>query len=199
MTNIKIRPYTPADFEQLVKVYQSEFAEPPWDEFKKCENCGTNYGIKEVKELSKLEKWNCKKCGALNPKLAPYWTEEDIKEDLEFAFSQKNTIALVAEQQGELVGFTWGYTLPIEKFPFLNGVCKEGVVYMDEIVVRGDTRGQGIGTELVKAFMEKLPNGCILRTDERNAASMGLFKKTGFTSTNIYDPEYKNRIYLVRE
>ena len=199
MNNVKIRPYTDADFKQLVNVYQSAFAEPPWNEFKKCVECETEYGIEEVKELEKLEEWNCKKCDTKNPTLVPYWTEEDIREDLEFAFSQQNPIVLVAEEKGELVGFTWGYTLPIEKFPFLDGVCREDVIYMDEVAVSGNKRRQGIGTKLVEAFMAQLPDGCILRTDQRNVASAGLFAKTGFTSTGIYDPKYTERIYLKRD
>jgi len=39
----------------------------------------------------------------------------------------------------------------------------------------------------------------VLRTDERNTASMALFKGLGFTSLGIYDTQYPSRIYLRRK
>jgi RimJ/RimL family protein N-acetyltransferase len=38
----------------------------------------------------------------------------------------------------------------------------------------------------------------ILRTDERNKASMALYQKLAFIPLGVKDPEYPERIYLSR-
>lgn len=109
--------------------------------------------------------------------------------------------------QGSLVGFTWGYKLSIEKFPFLESKISTAS-YMDEIAVRGNTRMKGIGYNLGAKYLEtaKLQGFAevVLRTDQRNEASMTLFRKLGFEGIKdgerfVYDPEYKDRIYLRKE
>ena len=124
---------------------------------------------------------------------------------MKYAQQQANPIILVAETE-DLVGFAWGYNLQIKKFPFLDGLV-ENVTYMDEIAVISDVRTKGIGTLLGNEFLESakvVSSEVVLRTDERNTASMALFKKLGFEpvrkqETIIYDPEFPSRIYLRRE
>ena len=104
------------------------------------------------------------------------------------------------------MGFTWGYNLQMEKFPFLDGLVKNAT-YMDEIAVISERRAKGVGTLLGNEFLtaaKKTSSEVVLRTDERNTASMALFKKLGFEpvrmqETIIYDPEFPDRIYLRRE
>ena len=164
MVVFTVRPYKDSDLQELIKVYKSAFAEPPWNET---------------------------------------WTSEEIIEDLEFAKSQKDPIVLVAEKDDGLTGFTWGYRLPLKKFPFLIGKVSDNVSYVDEISIRGNARRQGMGSLLVNGF-QRIVNGqgideVVLRTDERNPASMALFKKLGYESFGVYDPKYPDRIYLRRK
>lgn len=187
-----VRFYDPGDLEQLIKVYQSAFAEPPWNEFKKCSKCGASYGIFEIN----LDLKYCKKCNE-KLELVEFWSSEDIKQDLEFALSQKNPIVLVAENSEGLEGFCWGYQMPFEKFPFLIGKCDMDSNYMDEIAVKSNKRRKGIGLSLCKEYLFRTDsNEIVLRTDNRNSASMSLFRKAGFLSLNIYDPQYSYRVYL---
>ena len=159
-----VRNYRKSDLSKLIKVYQSAFAEPPWNES---------------------------------------WTPEEIKQDLNLAFSEKEPIVLVAEVDKTLAGFVWGYKLPLEKFSWLLGVIDGNVNYMDEIAVGGDRRIKGIGTRLGVEYLElvrrKNMTGVALRTDIWNSASMALFRKLGFQNTGIFDPKYKSRIYLYKE
>lgn len=162
----------------------------------KCSSCGINYGIKEPIGLA------CKGCEEkLN--LVEFWDPEEIKEDLDFAFSQPFNLVLVADRRGSLLGFTWGYKLALDKFPFLSGSVCENANYMDEIAVRGNERGKGIGTFLGrKYFEESRKNGVrevVLRTDETNSASMNLFQKLGFIDLKVRDPEFERRIYLAKD
>lgn len=202
----KIRKFKESDLESLIGVYKSAFAEPPWNEFMKCTNCGVEYGLKEVEELV-LNGNKCKRCGIYPVTLREYWTREDIIEDLEFCKKQQSPIILVAENDDGLIGYTWGYKLPFEKFPFLEGLVPEKSSYMDEIAVKADKRLRGIGTMLGKSYLEEALNqgmdAVTLRTDERNVASMALFRKLGSgpvtnEGSAVYDPEYKNRIYLIK-
>ena len=159
-----MRQYEDRDLSQLIEVYQSAFAEPPWNET---------------------------------------WNPEEIKQDLEFAFCEKEPIVLVAETDNILAGFVWGYNLPLEKFPWLANVIKNNANYMDEIAVRGNKRVKGIaktmGEEYLKCVAGKNLDGVVLRTDIWNSASMALFRRLGFENTGIFDPKYKDRIYLYKE
>ena len=204
-TVAEIRAYRENDLAQLVKVYKSAFAERPWNEYMKCSSCGVNYGKRELQ----MPRRSCKKCDNLLV-LREFWSFQEIEEDLESGRSQRNPIVLVADKGKELAGFTWGYQLPLEKFPFLAGKVPKETNYMDEIAVTGSKREKGIGTALGLSYLELAQKQrmleVVLRTDERNEASMGLFKKLGFMSIpdaesargNIYDPNYSDRIYLRR-
>lgn len=195
--NIIIREYSEQDFFQLVEVYRSAFSEPPWNEYKKCSYCGENYGIKELELPIK----KCKKCN-ISLSLLEFWSNVEIKKDLDFALSQRECVILIAESNRLMSGFLWGYKLPLEKFPFLKGKVDINSNYMDEIAVAGNSRNRGIGkslgNEYIKRNMQKNTNEIILRTDERNTASMRLFSSLGFQSLYIYDPEFSYRIYLKR-
>jgi len=132
------------------------------------------------------------------------WTREEVIEDLRSALRQPQTTRLVAESEKQVLGFTWGYQLPSEMFGLLPNLTKFS--YMDEMAVRKGIRKRGIGTLLGEAYIENVKNqglpGVVLRTDQRNDASMALFKRLGFSSDfngrKIYDPKYPDRVYLWR-
>ena len=159
-----MRQYDVRDLPQLIEVYQSAFAEPPWNET---------------------------------------WRPEEIKQDLDFAFSEKEPIVLVAETEKILVGFVWGYNLPLEKFPWLKNIIGNNTNYMDEIAVKGNKRVRGIARIMGEKYLERVArknlDGVVLRTDIWNSASMALFRRLGFKNTGIFDPKYRDRIYLYKE
>ncbi|MGV8086723.1 MAG: GNAT family N-acetyltransferase [Candidatus Woesearchaeota archaeon] len=166
---INIRAYDNKDFKQIVKIYKTAFAEPPWNE---------------------------------------KWSTKEIAKELEYSLQQKNNINLIAEINKKIVGFVWGYDLPIDRFSFLKSVVDNSSNYLSEIAVNNNTRIRGIGTRLVQEYFqickEKNLNEIVLRTDERNTASMNLFNKTGYIPLNndgfsVYDPKYPNRIYFSKK
>lgn len=196
-----IRAYSPEDMEQIIRVYKSAFAEKPWDEYRKCRQCGVNYGIEEAEQVyATLESAACKKCDkGLLDNFCEFWSSEEITSDLESALKKESPIALVAEA-GSIAGFTWGYKLPGGQFPFLEGKIEEPIVYMDEMAVAGNERKKGIGFALGKKFLEEVARRgfqySLLRTDINNPASMGLFGKLGYRKVGIFDPDYPSRVYM---
>lgn len=162
-----MRPYDLEDLDKVVSLYKEAFAEPPW-----CES----------------------------------WTTEEVVKDVEYALSQPQPIMLVGEECGNVVGFTWGYKIPMDNFPFLERLVQENASYMDEIAVGKNARKRSVGTDLGKAYIQIARSlSCrevVLRTDQRNSASMALFRRLGFSPVTdlaqklVYDPEYKERIYL---
>jgi ribosomal protein S18 acetylase RimI-like enzyme len=162
-TTPTIRTYKESDLPELIKVYQSAFSEPPWNES---------------------------------------WTSKEVREDLEFALSQMDNIVLVAEAGKGLAGFSGGYRLPIEKFPWLSEDSTLEASYMDEIAISGSNRRKNVGSllgeEYLRVAREQGMKRVTLRTDIWNTASMALFRKLGFENTGVFDPKYKDRIYLSR-
>ncbi len=151
------------------------------------------------------------------------WSTEAILGDLEMAQSQSNFIMVVAKVEGSVVGFAWGYDVPMEKFPFLNAAVPSilNCSYMDEIAVDSAFRNKGVGRKLVDGYaqlvsskpgyearkalrIDEVALGVVLRTDVNNVASMKLFCREGFAPVKdaegceMMDPEYPTRIYLWR-
>lgn len=71
---------------------------------------------------------------------------------------------------------------------------------MDEMAVQRGSRVRGIATALGKEYLKQAEKKgmkeVVLRTDIWNFASMALYKKLGFNNSQIFDPEYADRIYL---
>ncbi|HII16075.1 MAG TPA: GNAT family N-acetyltransferase [Nanoarchaeota archaeon] len=187
--------------EQIIRVYKSAFAETPWDEYRKCSQCGANYGIEEAKQVyAAIETAICKKCGrGLWRNFCEFWSAEEIITDLESALKKESPVALVAEA-GPIAGFTWGYNLPQGQFPFLEGKIAQPTIYMGEMAVGGNARKKGIGFSLGKKFLDEIAargfRFSVVRTDINNPASMGLFEKLGYRKTGIFDPDYPSRVYM---
>ncbi len=214
-SGVKIRAYREEDLDSLIRVYKSAFAEPPWNEYKKCLRCEKEYGREECRRIETGEAPSrCARCSS-PLELAEFWSSDGIKGDLGFALSQPDPIVLVAESGGSLAGFSWGYRLPLAKFPFL-GAWESTTLrpsYMDEIAVSAEARQRGIGTELCIAYMGETKRrggeSVVLRTDKRNASSVGLFRKVGFREIMrpgqqseplevLTDPEFSNRVYFAQ-
>lgn len=95
-----------------------------------------------------------------------------------------NVVMLVAEREGEVVGFTYA-GLEGADYMALRGPA--GALY--DIAVDPAHRGHGIGRILLDATLEKLKaNGAprvLLSTAEKNVAAQRLFDRAGFRRTMI--------------
>lgn len=129
------------------------------------------------------------------------WKGEEVLEDIRYAFAQQNTIALIAKLNSETIGFTWGYRLPKEKFPFLDGIDEKSI-YGDEMAVKKEYRREGVGTKLLKE-MWKLSKQMgmkewVCRTDN-NSLVYPLLIELGAKDLLILDPEYPSRTYISKK
>lgn len=74
---------------------------------------------------------------------------------------------------------------------------------MDEIAVEAKSRRKNIGSSLCLGYLKMVQEQgfteVVLRTDQRNTASMNLFKSMDFESMGIFDPEFQQRVYLRRK
>jgi ribosomal protein S18 acetylase RimI-like enzyme len=95
-----------------------------------------------------------------------------------------NIIVLVAERDGEVIGYTYAGA---EGTDYMSLRGPAGVLY--DIVVEPAHRGQGIGRALLEATLEALKAKgvprVVLSTAERNESAQRLFARAGFRRTMI--------------
>jgi ribosomal protein S18 acetylase RimI-like enzyme len=97
---------------------------------------------------------------------------------------EPNVIILVAEQDGEVIGYTYS---GVEGNDYMALRGPAGVVY--DIVVDPAHRKQGVGQMLLGATVDALKARgsprVVLSTAERNASAQRLFDRAGFRRTMI--------------
>ena len=97
---------------------------------------------------------------------------------------REDTLVLVAERAGELVGYAFG---GIEGNDYMALRGPAGVLY--DLVVDPEHRRQGIGTALMEAALAALTRlgapRVLLFTAEKNHVAQALFAKSGFRRTMI--------------
>lgn len=207
---VVVRPYEETDLEQVIEIYQSGFAEPPWNEYMKCSSCGIEYGEAEVQTIKEEDGDGCKKCG--KPlELEEFWSGETVKEELEFAIAQADSVVLVAEDKDGLAGILWGYRASFEKYQFLKGKIREDANYWDTVAVKSDMRGNGVATLLGENYLERAKrlgvSQVVGRIREEVEQTHLLVKKFGFSTIpeqrdagkRIYDPNYRNNLYITKD
>ncbi len=111
-------------------------------------------------------------------------TEQGYGSFLGTQLEKPNIIILVAERDGEVVGYTYA---GVEGTDYMALRGPAGVLY--DIVVDPAHRGQGVGWVLLDATLEALKaKGAprvVLSTAERNETAQRLFARAGFRRTMI--------------
>lgn len=149
-----------------------------------------DYVIKLYQEIFAEPPWN--EC----------WSYEDVLEDINFCLRQKDPIILVAERKRKIVGFNWGYRLPLKKFPFLGKKLDKKCFYVDELGVKKEFRRRKIGTRLMQELIKKAKrlfySSMLLRTDVKGVAYL-FYLSLGFKDIEVRDPKYPERTYMKKE
>jgi ribosomal protein S18 acetylase RimI-like enzyme len=111
-------------------------------------------------------------------------TEHGYGSFLGTQLDQPNIIILVAERDGQVVGYTYA---GVEGNDYMSLRGPAGVLY--DIVVDPADRGHGVGRMLLDATLEALKaKGAprvVLSTAERNESAQRLFARAGFRQTMI--------------
>jgi len=111
-------------------------------------------------------------------------TEQGYGRYLGSQLDEKDVVILVAEQGGEVVGYTYA---GVEGFDYMSLRGPAGALY--DIVVDPERRGQGIGRLLLDATLAALAERgaprAVLSTAEQNAAAQRLFARAGFRRTMV--------------
>jgi len=111
-------------------------------------------------------------------------TEHGYGSFLGTQLEEPNIIVLVAERDGEVIGYTYA---GVEGTDYMSLRGPAGVLY--DIVVDPAHRGQGVGRVLLDATLEALKaKGAprvVLSTAERNEPAQRLFARAGFRRTMI--------------
>ena len=98
--------------------------------------------------------------------------------------SKPEMVVLVAERQGEVVGYAYA-GMEGNDYMALRGPA--GVLH--DLVVDPDHRRQGVGTALLEAALEALREGgaprALLFTADKNHPAQAIFERTGFRRTMI--------------
>lgn len=114
------------------------------------------------------------------------WTENSLRLQLSQAFG----IFLAAEKDGKIVGY-------------IIGSQGDEAAFIDNIAAAASARKQGVGTALMKAFFEELPESVYhvaLEVRESNTAAQKLYSKFGFEAAgirkNLYSSPRENGIVM---
>jgi ribosomal protein S18 acetylase RimI-like enzyme len=111
-------------------------------------------------------------------------TERGYGSFLGSQLEQPNVVVLVAEREGEVLGYTYA---GVEGHDYMSLRGPAGVLH--DIVVDPTQRGQGVGRALLDATLAALEARgvprVVLSTAERNEAAQRLFARAGFRRTMI--------------
>jgi ribosomal protein S18 acetylase RimI-like enzyme len=111
-------------------------------------------------------------------------TEHGYGSFLETQLMEPNVLLLVAEQGGEVVGYSYA---GVEGWDYMSLRGPAGVLH--DIVVDDGHRGQGIGGRLVEVTLAALRDRgvprVVLWTAERNESAQRLFSRAGFRRTMV--------------
>jgi ribosomal protein S18 acetylase RimI-like enzyme len=111
-------------------------------------------------------------------------TEQGYGSFLGSQLDKQDVIILVAEQRGDVVGYT--YT-SVEGYDYMSLRGPAGVLH--DIVVEPTHRGEGVGRMLLDATLAILREHgaprAVLETAEQNAAAQRLFVRAGFRRTMV--------------
>ncbi|HEX6944209.1 MAG TPA: GNAT family N-acetyltransferase [Gemmatimonadaceae bacterium] len=111
-------------------------------------------------------------------------TEQGYGSFLGSQLDKRDVIILVAEQRGDVVGYTYA---SVEGYDYMSLRGPAGVLH--DIVVEPTHRGEGVGRMLLDATLAILRDRgaprAVLETAEQNAAAQRLFERAGFRRTMV--------------
>lgn len=113
---------------------------------------------------------------------------------------------LVAELEGNVVGYLLAFNVDIEKHPFpsdeeFNRQDLGKAIYIDELEVGPEAQYQRAAEALLEELMTRAGgyDSIVVRANPRAKKVMGLYLRHGFQGLDIENPENPENSYLIRE
>lgn len=142
---------------QIATCYQSVFADPPWNEWKRCSVCNRQWGRTEWNDWRKTN-GSKKHCGI---PVIEFWPAAQVRQDIEHELTPRASCWLALDGE-RVIGFCWGYPIALEALESKLGVglglrflwkcCHDPsseVAYQDELGVLLRYRRHGVARHLV--------------------------------------------------
>jgi GNAT superfamily N-acetyltransferase len=197
---------------QLIDCYRDVFADPPWNEWYKCNCCGKYWG---KQDLTFLQRINFKCC---DKPLVEFWPKDVVENDIRQEINSSASCWLALNTKEEVIGFCWGYPITLEKLEEKLGIqvvdplrkhfgiqADEKIAYQDEIGVRTPYRGKKIAKQMFKErltdFLKQGLKVGVARTRETPESSVTFLwftRKLGYRIIARY-PKEDGRVILARE
>ena len=146
-------------------------------------------------DIRALEPADLDACVALNNAAVPALSEADRGKLARLV--ESGLVSLVAEQEGEIVGFCVNFA-PGADYESVNyrWFCEryDDFVYLDRIVVAPEARGMGIGAAMYAAVEEHIAGTpwlcCEVNLRPRNDGSLRFHARLGFVEVGQQETDY---------
>jgi len=158
---------TPQYTAGLIKCYKRVFAEPPWNEWKRCPRCSKNFGLCDTNAL-RASGYRC-----CETPVVDYWPSRTVEEDLRREIGPE-TSCWLAVSEGKVIGFAYSYPIETKKLSEKLGIelqrpsrmssIPAWVNYIDDIGVLPEFQRRGIAKELFGRNVLDLSNAPASRT-----------------------------------
>ena len=136
-----------------------------------------------------------------------FWTVPAVSDDIFQQAEKPAFVGLVAVQEDDVLGFTWGYAVDKLSIREIAGHEKLDVVFCDdeqmfyvaELGVASTHRGKKVGEHLTRKLIDSAKDSGIksvlLRTNIKAERARALYAHLGFVDLCIEDEVHKDRTY----
>ena len=168
MKIIKIDPFAQTEIvEKIALAYQRSFGGEPWNEGYLCPVCKKVFAFTDRRKI-------CPACAEQSQSvlLVEYWPTNKIISDFYRDMKNPDSVSVVVQTEGQVVGFAWGYRVFVNpdldlhlEAPDLHKSLHGDFFYLDECGLVPACQGRGIGKLLVgHIFNEQQLGQVLLRT-----------------------------------
>lgn len=158
---------TRVESEEMAEAFGRVFATSPWYEWKKCRvaGCSAHWGVEHRKVLEALRYLHC------GEPVVDYWPRDAVLYDLYHEIGAV-TSCWVARERKRVIGFSWGYPIPVSELSRKVGIRLEEpirllfssssqVAYQDELGVLSSYRGTGVARKLFSLRLDDFIKQCL--------------------------------------
>jgi RimJ/RimL family protein N-acetyltransferase len=144
------------------------------------------------------------------PHVAEWWGDQGTLAELESEYGpttdegSSSTRAYIALVEGEPIGFIQSYVAMDSGDGWRPDVRDPGVRGIDQFLADGNDLGRGLGTAMVRAFVEQLfrdPAVTRIQTDPHpeNARAIRCYEKSGFVAAGEVETPDGRALVMIRE